>query len=257
MVSHDRDFLNSVTTDIIHLHDQRLHGYRGNFAQFEDMYEQKRKEVNKVADKFEKQMKAAKKSGSRATQDKVCFCSAFLHAQQHYTVPADVGAMHDLCLALLSLLRCGSPCSWSLCQVMIQKASHTILSCTRPSCIMLTCHAPCVTVGEPPALLAGWSQPRTEQPMSSFTRLRQQVAKSAKEAVKRKGKGAPAYVDDTPSNADAPRRWNDYTVHFEFPDPSDVGNSLIQLMDVDFKYPGRDDFGLQVIFVAAGCAESL
>ena len=93
--------------------------------------------------------------------------------------------------------------------------------------------------------------------MSSFTRLRQQVAKSAKEAVKRKGKGAPAYVDDTPSNADAPRRWNDYTVHFEFPDPSDVGNSLIQLMDVDFKYPGRDDFGLQVIFVAAGCAESL
>ena len=64
--------------------------------------------------------------------------------------------------------------------------------------------------------------------------------------MKRKGKGAPAYVDDTPSNADAPRRWNDYTVHFEFPDPSDVGNSLIQLIDVDFKYPGRDDFGLQV-----------
>ena len=72
------------------------------------------------------------------------------------------------------------------------------------------------------------------------------MAKSAKDAVKRKGKGAPAYVDDTPSNADAPRRWNDYTVHFEFPDPSDVGNSLIQLIDVDFKYPGRDDFGLQV-----------
>ena len=76
VVSHDRDFLNSVTTDIIHLHDQRLHGYRGNFAQFEDMYEQKRKEVNKVADKFEKQMKAAKKSGSKASQDKVRCCSA-------------------------------------------------------------------------------------------------------------------------------------------------------------------------------------
>lgn len=33
MVSHDREFLNSVTTDIIHLHDERLHYYRGNFAQ--------------------------------------------------------------------------------------------------------------------------------------------------------------------------------------------------------------------------------
>lgn len=45
VVSHDRDFLNSVTTDVIHLHDRKLHFYRGNFAQFEEMYEQKRKEV--------------------------------------------------------------------------------------------------------------------------------------------------------------------------------------------------------------------
>ncbi len=48
VVSHDRDFLNSVTTDIIHLHDNQLHQYRGNFAQFDEMYEQKRREVNKV-----------------------------------------------------------------------------------------------------------------------------------------------------------------------------------------------------------------
>lgn len=49
MVSHDRDFLNSVTTDILHLHDLKLHAYRGNFAQFEEMYEQKRREVRAVA----------------------------------------------------------------------------------------------------------------------------------------------------------------------------------------------------------------
>ena len=36
------------------------------------MYEQKRKEVNKAAEKFEKQLKAAKKSGSKANTDKVC-----------------------------------------------------------------------------------------------------------------------------------------------------------------------------------------
>ena len=41
---------------------------RGNFAQFEEMYEQKRKEVNKVAEKFEKQMKAAKRSGNKVNQ---------------------------------------------------------------------------------------------------------------------------------------------------------------------------------------------
>jgi ATP-binding cassette subfamily F protein 1 len=51
VVSHDRDFLNSVTTDIIHLHDFQLHFYRGNFASFEEMYEQKRREVNKAFEK--------------------------------------------------------------------------------------------------------------------------------------------------------------------------------------------------------------
>lgn len=51
VVSHDRDFLNSVTTDIIHLHDLKLHYYRGNFAQFEEMYEQRRREANKEFEK--------------------------------------------------------------------------------------------------------------------------------------------------------------------------------------------------------------
>ena len=73
VVSHDRDFLNTVTSDIIHLHDLQLHAYRGNFAQFEEMYEQRRREANKVADKFEKQMKVAKKTGSKASQDKANF----------------------------------------------------------------------------------------------------------------------------------------------------------------------------------------
>ena len=85
MVSHDRDFLNTVTTDIIHLHDQRLHAYRGNFAQFEEMYEQRRREVNKVAEKFEKQMKVAKKSGSKANQDKVRLLTSYAAAE----VPLD------------------------------------------------------------------------------------------------------------------------------------------------------------------------
>eukprot|EP00798_Chlamydomonas_sp_ICE-L_P029146 gene29146-32366_t len=74
VVSHDREFLNTVTTDIIHLHDLKLHYYKGNFAQFEEMYEQKRREANKSFDKFEKQLKAAKMSGrdARGKADKIC-----------------------------------------------------------------------------------------------------------------------------------------------------------------------------------------
>lgn len=71
VVSHDRDFLNSVSTDIIHLHDFKLLTYKGNFAAFEEMYEQKRRENNKKYEVYEKQLKAAKRSGSKAQQDKV------------------------------------------------------------------------------------------------------------------------------------------------------------------------------------------
>ncbi|KAL0918967.1 hypothetical protein M5K25_011021 [Dendrobium thyrsiflorum] len=40
VVSHDRDFLNSVCNEIIHLHDMKLHFYRGNFEDFEWLGEQ-------------------------------------------------------------------------------------------------------------------------------------------------------------------------------------------------------------------------
>ncbi|KAL0544006.1 hypothetical protein IC582_019117 [Cucumis melo] len=66
VVSHDRDFLNSVCNEIIHLHDFRLHFYRGNFDDFESGYEQRRKEMNKKFEIYDKQVKAAKRSGSRA-----------------------------------------------------------------------------------------------------------------------------------------------------------------------------------------------
>ena len=51
VVSHDREFLNTVCGDIIHLHDLKLATYRGNFAQFEEMYEQRRREANKAFEK--------------------------------------------------------------------------------------------------------------------------------------------------------------------------------------------------------------
>lgn len=68
VVSHDRGFLNEVTTDIIHLHDEGLYYYRGNFANFEEMYEQRRKAMNKDFDKFQKQMRAATITGNKEKQ---------------------------------------------------------------------------------------------------------------------------------------------------------------------------------------------
>lgn len=64
-MSHDRDFLNTVCTDTIHLHDEKLH-FRGNFDAFESGYEQKHKETNKKFEIYEKQLKAAKHSGNKA-----------------------------------------------------------------------------------------------------------------------------------------------------------------------------------------------
>ncbi|QDZ24033.1 ABC transporter [Chloropicon primus] len=142
VVSHDRDFLDSVTTDIIHLHDERLHQYKGNYSTFEEMYEQRRKEANKAFDKYEKQMKAAKASGSRTKQDKV-------------------------------------------------------------------------------------------------KQNQKQLNKEKKKGKKNKGN------DDDINVNDAPRKWNDYTVQFEFPEPTELNPPLISLMDADFKYPGRDDFGMK------------
>ncbi|QZN91221.1 ATP-binding cassette domain-containing protein [Idiomarina abyssalis] len=35
LISHDRDFLDSVTTDIVHIEHKKLNSYRGNYSQFE------------------------------------------------------------------------------------------------------------------------------------------------------------------------------------------------------------------------------
>lgn len=147
IVSHDRDFLNTVTTDIIHLHDQHFTQYRGNFEQFEEMYEQRRREANKAFDKYEKQMKAAKQSGDSKKNQK-------------------------------------------------------------------------------------------------------KVADNTKRAAKGKGggKGKRGGGDDDAGDAgdaSAPRKWNDYTVNFTFPEPTELQPPLIQLTDANFKYPTRDDFGLK------------
>ncbi|XP_074343650.1 ABC transporter F family member 4 [Apium graveolens] len=147
VVSHDRDFLNTVCNEIIHLHDLKLHLYRGNFDDFESGYEQRRKEANKKFENHEKQVKAAKRTGSRVAQEKVK-----------------------------------------------NRAKLT----------------------------------------------------AAKEASKNKSKGK---VDEDEPLPDAPKKWRDYTVEFHFPEPTELTPPLMQLIEVSFSYPNREDFRLSNVDV--------
>ncbi|KAJ6806413.1 ABC transporter F family member 4 [Iris pallida] len=150
VVSHDRDFLNTVCGEIIHLHDLKLHFYRGNFDDFETGYEQKRKEMNKKFETYDKQLKAAKRTGSKAQQDKVKDRAKFNAAKE----------------------------------------------------------------------------------------------------ISKKGKGkGKAADDDDEIPPEAPKKWRDYSVEFHFPEPTELTPPLLQLIEVSFSYPNREDFRLSDVDV--------
>ncbi|KAL1232006.1 ATP-binding cassette sub-family F member 1 [Trichinella pseudospiralis] len=68
VVSHDQSFLDSICTDIIHLDQQKLYYYKGNYSQFKKMYAQKRKELEKEYEKQQKQLRDLKISGKSNKQ---------------------------------------------------------------------------------------------------------------------------------------------------------------------------------------------
>lgn len=63
VVSHDQSFLDNVCTDVIHLYQQKLYYYRGNYSQFKKMHLQKKKEFIKEYEKQEKKLKELKQGG--------------------------------------------------------------------------------------------------------------------------------------------------------------------------------------------------
>ncbi|XP_028820386.1 ATP-binding cassette sub-family F member 1 isoform X2 [Denticeps clupeoides] len=68
IVSHDQSFLDDVCTDIIHLDNQKLYYYRGNYLTFKKMYVQKQKELMKQYEKQEKKLKDLKAGGKSTKQ---------------------------------------------------------------------------------------------------------------------------------------------------------------------------------------------
>lgn len=68
IVSHDQSFLDNVCNEIIHLDQQKLHYYKGNYSMFKKMYVQKRKEMIKEYEKQEKRLKELKAHGQSKKQ---------------------------------------------------------------------------------------------------------------------------------------------------------------------------------------------
>lgn len=63
IVSHDQSFLDNVCTDIIHLDQEKLFYYKGNYSQFKKMLTQKRREQIKEYEKQEKKIRELKAGG--------------------------------------------------------------------------------------------------------------------------------------------------------------------------------------------------
>ncbi|RZC83537.1 hypothetical protein C5167_046323 [Papaver somniferum] len=139
IVSHDRDFLNTICGDIIHLHEQKLQLYRGNFDEFERLYEQRRREVNRISETHEKQVKAATRAGN---------------------------------------------------MVQLEKANARV------------------------KIL-----------------VRKEVSRGKVD-------------EDSELLTNTPKKWTDYSVMFHFPGPTKLKAPLLQLINVHFSYPNRNDFRL-------------
>ena len=57
MVSHARDFLNTVCTDVLHLHHLKITSYRGNYDVFEKTAAERHRNAKKAAEGQERQKK--------------------------------------------------------------------------------------------------------------------------------------------------------------------------------------------------------
>ena len=66
VVSHDRDFLTTVTTDIYHIHSKRLYHYRGNYGDFETLFSMRIAKSEKMSALDKKKRKKLQQKGGGA-----------------------------------------------------------------------------------------------------------------------------------------------------------------------------------------------
>jgi ATP-binding cassette subfamily F protein 1 len=68
VVSHDQDFLNSVTQEILHIEDLKLVSYKGNYDSFKKAEQVKFQQQVKAWEKQEKRLRELKRSGQSRTK---------------------------------------------------------------------------------------------------------------------------------------------------------------------------------------------
>ncbi|XP_073455011.1 ATP-binding cassette sub-family F member 1 isoform X1 [Aquarana catesbeiana] len=95
VVSHDQGFLDDVCTDIMHLDQQKLFYYRGNYMTFKKMYQQKQKEMLKQYEKQEKKLKDLKAGGKSSKQAVKQTKDALTRKQQKCQKKNDADDAHD------------------------------------------------------------------------------------------------------------------------------------------------------------------
>lgn len=93
-----------------------------------------------------------------------------------------------------------------------------------------------------------------EKQREQSKKIERNQAKAAQKGGGKAGKNKGMMVDDDSTEASAkPRKWNDYSVAFTFPDPPAVNDTqLLQLIDAHFKYPTREDFQMHDMNVGIG-----
>lgn len=70
VVSHDQDFLNNVCTDVIHIYQQKLEYYRGNYDSFKKLFTESVAQKRKAFERQKKILQAAKNKKSQETGKK-------------------------------------------------------------------------------------------------------------------------------------------------------------------------------------------
>jgi len=63
VVSHDRDFLNAICTDMLHVWQQKLIHYKGDYEVYYSQFQLKVEQQKEAYEKQQKRLKALKKSG--------------------------------------------------------------------------------------------------------------------------------------------------------------------------------------------------
>ena len=93
-----------------------------------------------------------------------------------------------------------------------------------------------------------------EKQREATKKIERNAANAGKKGGGKGAKNKGMMLDDDSNDATAkPKKWNDYTVKFTFPEPLETNEThLLQLIDADFKYPGREDFGMHDMNVGIG-----